>query len=172
MHLRTALCLTLAVVTVAHLLDSSCARREPVEYPPTWPITDLVVPADSWKAPLSVAYTTTGETVTENRVANRGMPGEGRTWAIGFGTDLDIDDVYSHFDHILRPLGYLIHRDDPYVRGYVSQDGWTAIGINIIPIPFQGQKPTRPHRFSLRIFVAQNEPATHALDRAIPIPDE
>gem|GEM_PF-2464687 len=106
----------------------------------------------------------------ENEVANRGMPGEGRTWAIGFGTGLEIDEVYSHFDQILRPLGYLIHRDDPFVRGYVSKDGWTGIQICLSRIPFQGQTPRRPYRFSLSVVVQQNEPATHALDRAVPIP--
>ena len=97
-------------------------------YPPSWPIKQLVIPPGAKFIQLP-AHSYTGEDTawfTDGEIEAAGLEQERTQWKVAFSSTATIDEIESHFDSILKPMGYEVLRrmtsDIDFEKLYLTTD--------------------------------------------------
>lgn len=115
---------SISITIVLLLFAIGCTKpiepsTETALLPTDWPLEAITLPAGSTVAAIPGRQ---NESVTSN-VQVTGPGGQGRSWSVGFSTDLSIDELYKHVESCISDSGTSFDlRDDSSFTNPISGD--------------------------------------------------
>jgi hypothetical protein len=94
--------------------------NDPVEYPPDWPIPELVAPPNSTASYLPPAFYPE-DVYGKVRFVSGEIHGGGYNWVLAFSTSMTWDQAVAYLDSIVQPLGYQMHEQREPKRNALSR---------------------------------------------------